>query len=169
MICCVRRRPMPRLQAIAGFFGQMQGAETPFWLAPPGLASVTGQALGTGDGATSDISRCNDPTEVTPSPSKEHPAFRRSISTARRFRARNGRSRRAICPPSRLRRRPARASPSPLISALLWLCRFAEDVARFRGVHGDAVRTAGCEADDSAAMTTPPVFPVPPRPRLERP
>ena len=41
------------MQAIAGFFGQMQGAETPFWLAPPGLASVTGQALGTGDGATS--------------------------------------------------------------------------------------------------------------------
>src|SRR5271156_1534587 len=31
--------------------------------------------------------------------------------------------------------------------------------ARFRGVHGDAVRTAGREADDSAAMTTPPVFP----------
>ena len=41
------------MQAIAGFFGQMQGAATPFWLAPPGLASVTGQALGTGDGATS--------------------------------------------------------------------------------------------------------------------
>jgi uncharacterized protein (TIGR02217 family) len=40
------------MQAIAGFFGQMQGAETPFWLAPPGLTNVTGQALGSGDGAT---------------------------------------------------------------------------------------------------------------------
>jgi hypothetical protein len=40
------------LQAIAGFFEQMSGAATPFWLAPPGLSSVTGQILGVGDGST---------------------------------------------------------------------------------------------------------------------
>ena len=40
------------LQAIAGFFEQMQGRATPFWLAPPGLADVAAQPIGTGDGAT---------------------------------------------------------------------------------------------------------------------
>jgi hypothetical protein len=40
------------MQAIAGFFEQMAGAATPFWLAPPGLSSATGQILGVGDGAT---------------------------------------------------------------------------------------------------------------------
>ena len=40
------------MQAIAGFFGEVAGQDVPFWLAPPGLASVTGQALGMGDGET---------------------------------------------------------------------------------------------------------------------
>ncbi|MBV8474053.1 MAG: DUF2460 domain-containing protein [Hyphomicrobiales bacterium] len=40
------------MQAIAGFFKQISGAATPFWIAPPGLSSATGQALGVGDGAT---------------------------------------------------------------------------------------------------------------------
>jgi uncharacterized protein (TIGR02217 family) len=40
------------MQAIAGFFGEVAGRNEPFWFAPPGLASVTGQALGRGDGAT---------------------------------------------------------------------------------------------------------------------
>jgi uncharacterized protein (TIGR02217 family) len=40
------------MQAIAGFFEQASGAATPFWLAPPGLSSVTGQILGVGDGST---------------------------------------------------------------------------------------------------------------------
>ena len=40
------------LQQIAGFFAAQQGQAQPFWLAPPGLAAMTGQLLGTGDGAT---------------------------------------------------------------------------------------------------------------------
>jgi uncharacterized protein (TIGR02217 family) len=40
------------LQAIAGFFAEMRGAATPFWLAPPGLSNVNGQILGVGDGST---------------------------------------------------------------------------------------------------------------------
>ncbi len=40
------------MQAIAGFFAQTKGAATPFWFTPPGLAEVTGQNLGVGDGAT---------------------------------------------------------------------------------------------------------------------
>ncbi|MGA2492046.1 MAG: glycoside hydrolase TIM-barrel-like domain-containing protein [Roseiarcus sp.] len=40
------------MQAIAGFFAAVGGAAAPFWLAPPGLANVTGQILGVGDGTT---------------------------------------------------------------------------------------------------------------------
>ncbi len=40
------------LQAIAGFFESMGGADTPFWFAPPGLSAVSGQAIGNGDGST---------------------------------------------------------------------------------------------------------------------
>jgi hypothetical protein len=38
------------LQAIVGFFEEMSGQNTPFWIAPPELNALTGQALGTGDG-----------------------------------------------------------------------------------------------------------------------
>src|SRR5208283_1953001 len=40
------------LQTIAGFFEEMSGEDEPFWIAPPGLASVLGQAIGAGDGTT---------------------------------------------------------------------------------------------------------------------
>ena len=40
------------LQTIAGFFAGMDGAATPFWVAPPGLSRLAGQAIGTGDGST---------------------------------------------------------------------------------------------------------------------
>ena len=40
------------LQTIAGFFEEMSGKGDPFWIAPPGLSGVAGQALGTGDGVT---------------------------------------------------------------------------------------------------------------------
>jgi uncharacterized protein (TIGR02217 family) len=41
------------LQEVAGFFAAMLGKATPFWVAPPGLASLAAQAIGTGDGSTS--------------------------------------------------------------------------------------------------------------------
>lgn len=39
------------LQAIAGFFEQAGGATAPFWVEPPGLSAVTGQAIGVGNGS----------------------------------------------------------------------------------------------------------------------
>ena len=49
----LRADPLMReLQTIAGFFEQMQGQASPFWVAPPGLTQVSAQALGAGDGAT---------------------------------------------------------------------------------------------------------------------
>jgi uncharacterized protein (TIGR02217 family) len=40
------------LQAIVGFFEQASGRDEPFWVAPPGLSATVGQAIATGDGAT---------------------------------------------------------------------------------------------------------------------
>jgi hypothetical protein len=40
------------LQAIAGFFGGVGGAQAPFWIAPPGLSAVNAQIIGIGDGVT---------------------------------------------------------------------------------------------------------------------
>ncbi len=40
------------LQNILGFFESAQGQTQPFWLAPPGLAALTNQLVGTGDGVT---------------------------------------------------------------------------------------------------------------------
>ena len=39
------------LQAIAGFFEQATGQAAPFWVEPPDLSAVTGQAIGVGDGS----------------------------------------------------------------------------------------------------------------------
>jgi uncharacterized protein (TIGR02217 family) len=40
------------MQQIAAFFEITSGSATPFWFAPPGLSTVTGQVLGRGDGLT---------------------------------------------------------------------------------------------------------------------
>ena len=41
------------LQTLMGFFANSRAGATPFWIAPPGLSSVTGQVIGDGDGSTS--------------------------------------------------------------------------------------------------------------------
>ena len=40
------------IAAVAGFYLASAGQRSAFWLAPPGLALATGQALGVADGAT---------------------------------------------------------------------------------------------------------------------
>jgi hypothetical protein len=40
------------MQQISGFFAAQQGQAQPFWLAPPGLSEIAGQAIGVGDGVT---------------------------------------------------------------------------------------------------------------------
>jgi hypothetical protein len=40
------------LQQLLGFFESVQGQAQPFWLAPPGLATLSNQSIGTGDGVT---------------------------------------------------------------------------------------------------------------------
>ncbi|HXZ17051.1 MAG TPA: glycoside hydrolase TIM-barrel-like domain-containing protein [Roseiarcus sp.] len=40
------------LQALLGFFESVQGQALPFWLPPPGLATLSNQLIGTGDGVT---------------------------------------------------------------------------------------------------------------------
>jgi hypothetical protein len=65
------------LQAIAGFFEQVSGEAAPFWLEPPGLSAVTGQAIGVGDGSQTVFPLVA--SIGTLAPSTGHPALPRFI------------------------------------------------------------------------------------------
>jgi uncharacterized protein (TIGR02217 family) len=118
------------LQSIAGFFGAMLGQDAPFWIAPPGLAEVGGQALGTGDGATatfplvrtfgsysepvtgaSDVRAVYfDGVTVSPSLYSATPGYGPAIAFATA---------------------PVAGVAISADFDLLWLCRFADDVLDF--------------------------------------
>ncbi|MDE3176411.1 MAG: glycoside hydrolase TIM-barrel-like domain-containing protein [Pseudomonadota bacterium] len=115
------------LQAIAGFYARMAGRAGAFWLAPPGLASVVGQGIGTGDGVTTSFALTRswagyvEPAQATSGVAAVYlngvaqgvgwsvtPGFHPAINFA------------------------AAPAPGVAVSAdfgVLWLCRFAEDVA----------------------------------------
>ncbi len=115
------------LQTIAGFYETMAGQAGAFWLAPPGLASVVGQRIGTGDGLTTSFALTRslagyaEPAQATSGVAAVYlggaalatgwsvtPGFYPAINFA--------------TPPG----------PGAAISAdfgVLWLCRFADDVA----------------------------------------
>jgi hypothetical protein len=116
------------LQAIAGFFEQMAGAAMPFWLAPPGLASVTGQMVGTGDGATASfalvrsIGSYSEPVAGTSGVSAIYsdgvtvPTSNYSVTAG-------------YAPQIVFAAPPAVGTEISADFGVLWLCRFTEDVA----------------------------------------
>ncbi len=114
------------LQAIAGFYGEMGGQGGAFWLAPPGLAAASQQPLGTGDGVTTtfplkrSFGGYSEPVQATSGVS----AVYLNGAQASGWSATAG-----FYPAIDLAAPPA---PGAAISAdfgVLWLCRFAEDVA----------------------------------------
>lgn len=119
--------PESELQAIAGFFAQMQGQATPFWLAPPGLATVVGQLLGMGDGATTTF-----PLVRGFGSWREPVAGTSGVAAVYADGATVSPSHYAIAagsPPAIVFAAPP--APGVAITAdfsLLWLCRFADDV-----------------------------------------
>ena len=114
------------LQAISGFYGEMGGQGGAFWLAPPGLAAASQQPLGTGDGVTTtfplkrSFGGYSEPLQATSGVS----AVYLNGAQASGWSATAG-----FYPAIVLAAPPA---PGATISAdfgVLWLCRFAEDVA----------------------------------------
>ena len=117
------------LQAVAGFYAARAGQGGAFWLAPPGFADVAGQSLGTGDGATTSFGLTRsfggyvEPVLATGGVSAVYldgTALATGWSVSPGFYPVIG----FAAPPG------AGVTVSADFS-VLWLCRFAEDVADF--------------------------------------
>jgi uncharacterized protein (TIGR02217 family) len=118
------------MQAIAGFFGEVAGQDAPFWLAPPGLASVAGQSLGTGDGATTtfplqrSIGGYSEPVFGTSGVSA---VYENGVPlSASAYSVSSG-----YAPAVTFATAPAAGVAITADFGVLWLCRFAEDVLDF--------------------------------------
>jgi hypothetical protein len=117
------------LQTVAGFFEAMGGADTPFWIAPPGLSALTGQAIGTGDGSTTVF-----PLVASLGPATE-PVYGTSGVSAVRL---NGAALASgwsvssdYTPAITFAVAPAAGVAVSADFGVLWLCRFADDVTEF--------------------------------------
>jgi hypothetical protein len=117
------------LQAIAGFFEQVSGADEPFWVAPPGLSAITGQTIGIGDGATTtfplvaSIGGYSGPVYGTSGVSA---AYLNGASQPSGWFASNG-----YLPAITFASAPGAGVAITADFGILWLCRFAEDVQDF--------------------------------------
>ena len=117
------------LQAIAGFFEQASGADEPFWVGPPGLSTITGQAIGTGDGATTvfplvaSIGGYSGPVFGTSGVSA---AYLNGVSQPSEWTVSSG-----YLPAITFASAPGDGVAITADFGVLWLCRFAEDVQDF--------------------------------------
>ncbi len=117
------------LQAIAGVFEQASGQASPFWVAPAGLSAVTGQALGTGDGATvafplvRSIGGASEPVQGTSGVSA---VYLNGVAQPSGWTVSSG-----YAPAIRFTTPPGAGVAITADFGVLWLCRFAEDVQDF--------------------------------------
>lgn len=117
------------LQAIAGFFEQASGADEPFWVGPPGLSAIAGQAIGTGDGATTvfplvaSIGGYSGPVFGTSGVSA---AYLDGVSLPSEWTASAG-----YLPAITFASAPGDGVAITADFGVLWLCRFAEDIQDF--------------------------------------
>lgn len=123
----LRAGAQAEMQAIAGFYAQRQGQDGAFWLALPGLAALSGQALGAGDGVTTRFALVRslagyvEPVAATSGVSA---VYLNGAPQATGWSVSSG-----FYPAISFATAPG---PGVAVSAdfgALWLCRFAEDVA----------------------------------------
>ncbi len=118
------------MQTIAGFFAEMGGAATPFWIAPPGLSDVAGQILGVGDGATTVfplVRSVGSYTEPVAGTSDVAAAYLNGVAQSGSSWSISG----GYAPAIVFGAAPA---PGVVVSAdfgVLWLCRFVDDALDF--------------------------------------
>jgi uncharacterized protein (TIGR02217 family) len=116
-------------QSIAGFFVGQGGANAPFWIAPPGLSAASGQALGTGDGSTTQfaLSRSygaySEPVLAT---SGVTAVYLNGVAQGSGWSVSSGYAPKIIFTTA-----PAIGAIVTADFGLLWLCRFSEDFADF--------------------------------------
>ena len=114
------------LQQLLGFFEEMQGQAQPFWLAPPGMATLSNQLIGVGDGSTTAFPMVRSTGVFT-----EPLAGVQSLSAVRVNGvplASNAWSLSSGYQPSlTLSSAPAAGAPVNVDGTALWLCRFKDD------------------------------------------
>ena len=118
------------MQTLAGFFEQCQGQGAPFWLSPPGLALLSGQPLGAGDGATTTFALAHtlgvyrEPVAGTSGVSIVYldgaPVSGAAWSLSGTYR-----------PSIVFAAAPSAGAAVSADFAQLWLCRFADDIVDF--------------------------------------
>ncbi len=136
------------LQAIAGFYAESGGRAGAFWIAPPGLAIIAGQTLGSGDGVTTafpltrSVFGYSEPVQAASGVSA---VYLNNVAQSAGWRVTSG-----FYPAIVFATAPASGTVVSADFGVLWLCRFAEDVAdlenfmtllwRFRSVKLQTVR-----------------------------
>ena len=117
------------LQTIAGFFAEMSGAATPFWVAPPGLSALTGQALGTGNGSAMTfplVRSVGGATETVQGTSGVATVYLNGVPQSSGWIVSSG-----YAPAIVFSTAPGAGVAVAADFGLLWLCRFSEDVQDF--------------------------------------
>jgi hypothetical protein len=117
------------LQAIAGFFELAGGAAASFWVEPPGLSTVAGQAIGVGDGSqtvfplTVSIGSYTGPVYGTPGVAA---VYLNGVVQPGGWSVSSG-----YLPAITFTTAPSSGAGITADFGILWLCRFAEDVQDF--------------------------------------
>ena len=115
------------LQAIAGFYATVGGADGAFWLSPPGLSLASAQSLGEGDGSTTtfalirSLAGYSEPVQAT---SGVAAVYLDGVAQATGWSVSAG-----FYPAITFATAPAAGAAVSADFGVLWLCRFAEDVA----------------------------------------
>ncbi|HEY2250526.1 MAG TPA: glycoside hydrolase TIM-barrel-like domain-containing protein, partial [Planctomycetaceae bacterium] len=116
-------------ETIAGFYTEVAGRYEAFWFAPPGLSALTGQALGTGNGVQTVfplVSGTENPVEPVQATSGVSAVYLDSALQAAGWSVSSGYS-----PTITFATAPNADVAVTADFGVLWLCRFAEDVADF--------------------------------------
>ena len=114
------------LQTIASFFEAMGGADQPFWIAPPGLSAVQGQAIGIGNGSTTvfplvaSLGAFTGPVYGTSGVSA---VYLNGVAQGSGWTVSSG-----YAPAVTFTTAPVAGIPVAADLRALWLCRFADDV-----------------------------------------
>ena len=124
---CAPARPISNCRRSPGSSLRCSGEAKPFWVAPPGLSAASGQAIGTGDGATTSFPLLATIGGATRPGVRDARASPRSISTASR-RRRDGPSSADYAPAVTFATAPGGGVSVTADFGVLWLCRFADDV-----------------------------------------
>ncbi len=107
----------------------MSGQASPFWFQPPGLSAATGQALGTGDGATAVfplVQSIGGYSETVDGASSVSAVYLNGVAQLSGWTVSAG-----WAPAITFASPPGAGVAVTADFGVLWLCRFAEDVQDF--------------------------------------